>query len=72
MIDSILSILAPQTGYVHTLIRRIEDAGKETPEFREAEIQRNLEEGKEKVSVIYNIQGKLVDSNYERHVDIKA
>ena len=53
-------------GLVHTLIRKMQDAGKETPEARKAEIQRNLENTTivQPVPQISDSQGEIIDPRY--------
>lgn len=60
-------------GLVHAPIRKMQDAGKETPEAREIRVQKVLEEERKKVLPIYNSKGKVVEyDKYGRHLDIKA
>ena len=57
------AILAPQTGYCHHLIRRMNDAGKETQQYKEAEQERILEniQKVQPIQQTYNARGKIVE-----------
>ena len=68
MIEKISSILAPQTGYCHNLIRRTIDAGKERPEIKEIRFKEALDNERKKVQSIYNSKGKIIKYNDERHL----
>ena len=41
-----LSLVAPKTGVLHTLIKRMQDAGKKTRGAEEAEKERAIQETK--------------------------
>jgi DNA-binding transcriptional MerR regulator len=49
------------TGYFHSEIRKMLDAGKVAPENEEVRIQRILEEQRKKVHPVYEIKEKLVN-----------
>jgi hypothetical protein len=48
MIEEIVSILVPQTGYCYSLIRSMQNAGKEKPEIEKTRVSEILEENRKK------------------------
>ncbi len=56
------SVTAVQySGYFHSKIRKLLEAGKINPETEEARIQRILEEQRKRIQPVYETKGKLVD-----------
>lgn len=74
MIDGVVAATnVGQVGLAHSLIRKMQDAGKETPAKEEIRVRKALEEERKKVQPIYNLKGKVVEY-YEngRHLDVNA
>lgn len=62
-----VSIMAPKTGVLHTLIRRGLHAGKQTPESKKAKEEQALEDIKsvQRIPETYNAKGQVIDQRWK-------
>jgi len=65
--DLISSKLIPQTGYCFDYMEKKKNSEK----IKEKLIEEKLIEETKKVHQIYDSQGKIIDNNYERKIDIE-